>query len=152
MSQLGNSGSNQAMQFVVVATEFGFEKLQDNFAADECLQFVFSVRYLVYGINCIVLLVISSSSNSLRRKLITLKYDTNCRLVFPIQKQNRSQQCRTIMTWLSSHSTQKVNIFKSIGHVTHQQFNIQQLYAMPTLYLRVLYLSENKQRLVPLTA
>jgi len=33
-----------------------------------------------------------------------------------------------------------------------QQFNIQQLYALPTLYLCVLYLSENKQRLVPLTA
>jgi hypothetical protein len=33
-----------------------------------------------------------------------------------------------------------------------QQFNIQQLYALLTLYLCVLYLSENKQRLVPLTA
>ena len=32
----------------------------------------------------------------------------------------------------------------------HQQFNIQQLYALPTLYLCVLYLSENKQRFVPL--
>jgi len=32
------------------------------------------------------------------------------------------------------------------------RFNIQQLYAVPTLYLCVLYLSENKQRLVPLTA
>ena len=32
----------------------------------------------------------------------------------------------------------------------HQQFNIQQLYSLPTLYLCVLYLSENKQRLVPL--
>jgi hypothetical protein len=31
----------------------------------------------------------------------------------------------------------------------HQQFNIQQLYALPTLYLFVLYLSENKQRLLP---
>jgi hypothetical protein len=29
-----------------------------------------------------------------------------------------------------------------------QQFNIQQLYALPTLYLCVLYLFENKQRLV----
>ena len=28
----------------------------------------------------------------------------------------------------------------------HQQFNIQQLYVLPTLYLCVLYLSENKQR------
>ena len=32
----------------------------------------------------------------------------------------------------------------------HQQFNIQQLYVLPTLYLFVLYLSENKQRPVPL--
>jgi len=34
----------------------------------------------------------------------------------------------------------------------HQQFNIQQLYALPTLYLWVLYLSEKEQRLVALTA
>jgi hypothetical protein len=45
-----------------------------------------------------------------------------------------------------------VNLLNSTGHVMHQQFNIQQLYALPTLYLCVLYLSENKQRLVPLTA
>ena len=44
------------------------------------------------------------------------------------------------------------NILKPTGHVMHQQFNIQQLYVLPTLYLCVLYLSENKQRLVPLTA
>ena len=37
------------------------------------------------------------------------------------------------------------------GHVMHQQFKIQQLCALPTLYLCVLYLSENKQRLVLLT-
>jgi len=41
---------------------------------------------------------------------------------------------------------------KPTGHVLHQQFNIQQLYALATLYLCVLYLSQNKQRLVPLTA
>ena len=45
-----------------------------------------------------------------------------------------------------------INLLKPTGHVMHQQFNIQQLYVLPTLYLRVLYLSENKQRLVPLTA
>ena len=45
-----------------------------------------------------------------------------------------------------------LNLLKPSGHVMHQQFNIQQLYVLPTLYLRVLYLSENKQRLVPLTA
>ena len=47
---------------------------------------------------------------------------------------------------------QKFNLLKPTGHVMHQQFNIQQLYVLPTLYLCVLYLSENKQRLVPLTA
>ena len=45
-----------------------------------------------------------------------------------------------------------INLLNPTGHVTHQQFNIQQLYVLPTLYLFVLYLSENKQRLVPLTA
>ena len=43
-------------------------------------------------------------------------------------------------------------ISKPTGYAMHQQFNIQQLYPRPTLYLYVLYLSENKQRLVPLTA
>ena len=39
------------------------------------------------------------------------------------------------------------------GHyMYHHQFNIQQLYALPAPYLYVLYLSENKQRLVSLTA
>ena len=47
---------------------------------------------------------------------------------------------------------QDFNLLKSTGYVMHQQFNIQQLYVLPTLYLCVLYLSENKQRLVPLTA
>ena len=45
---------------------------------------------------------------------------------------------------------QQFNLLKLTGYVMHQQFNIQQLYALPTLYLCVLYLSENKQRLVSL--
>ena len=45
-----------------------------------------------------------------------------------------------------------INLLKPTGHMMHQQFNIQQLYVLPTLYLGVLYLSENKQWLVPLTA
>ena len=45
-----------------------------------------------------------------------------------------------------------LTILKPTGQVMHQQFNIQQLYVLPTLYLCVLYLSENKQQLVPLTA
>ena len=44
------------------------------------------------------------------------------------------------------------NLLKPTGHIMHQQFNIQQLYVLPPLYLCVLYLSENKQRLVSLTA
>ena len=60
-----------------------------------------------------------------------------------------------IFPWgLSSKDIVKGNIslLKPTGYVMHQQFNIQQLYVLPTLYLCVLYLSENKQRLVPLTA
>ena len=45
-----------------------------------------------------------------------------------------------------------LNLLNRTGYVMYQQFNIQQLYALSTLYLCVLYLSENKQRLVPLTA
>ena len=45
-----------------------------------------------------------------------------------------------------------INLSKPTGYVMHQQFNIQQLYVLPTLYWCVLYLSENKERLVPLTA
>jgi len=45
-----------------------------------------------------------------------------------------------------------INLLKPIGYVMHDQFNIQQLYALPPQYLCVLYLSEDKQRLVPLTA
>jgi hypothetical protein len=41
---------------------------------------------------------------------------------------------------------QQFILLKPTGYVMHQQFNIQQL------YLCVLYISENKQRLVPLTA
>ena len=47
---------------------------------------------------------------------------------------------------------QQFNLLKPTGYVMHQQFNIQQLYVLPTLYLCVLYLSENKQRLVPITS
>ena len=47
---------------------------------------------------------------------------------------------------------ESINLLKATCYVMHHQFNIQKLYALPTQYLCVLYLSENKQRLVPLTA
>ena len=42
------------------------------------------------------------------------------------------------------HWMEVFNLLKPTGHVMHQQFNIQQLYVLPTLYLCVLYLSEKK--------
>ena len=42
-----------------------------------------------------------------------------------------------------------VNPLKPTGYVMHHQFNNEQLYALPTRYLCVFYLSENKERLVP---
>jgi len=35
-----------------------------------------------------------------------------------------------------------INHLKSTGHVMHQQFNIQQLYALPTLYLCFVFIWE----------
>ena len=59
---------------------------------------------------------------------------------------NRDEKCLLRGTnWVFNH-------LKPTGYVMQHQFNIQQLYALPTLYLCVLYLSENKQILVPLTA
>ena len=65
-----------------------------------------------------------------------------------------ASQAKSVVTeavvWLRHHSS--ISLLKPTGHVMHQQFNIPQLYALPALYLCVLYLSENKQRLVQLTA
>ena len=57
-----------------------------------------------------------------------------------------------IFHYITADLTVMFNLLKPTGRVMHQQFNIQQLYVLPTQYLCVLYLSENKQRLVPLTA
>ena len=58
-----------------------------------------------------------------------------------------------LLFWqISALNLESINLLKPTGYVIHHQFNIQQLYALPILYLCVLYLSENKQRLVPLTA
>ena len=64
------------------------------------------------------------------------------------------KRCLKKQTFVRSSVVQQwifsFNLLKPTGYVMHQQFNIQQLYVLPTLYLCVLYLSENKQRLVPL--
>jgi len=41
------------------------------------------------------------------------------------------------------------NLLKPTGYVMHHQFNIQQLYALPTLCLCIFYSSHNKQWLLP---
>jgi len=43
-----------------------------------------------------------------------------------------------------------INLLKPTDYVMHQQFNIQQLYSLPTVYLGVLHLYVNKQQIVQL--
>ena len=73
---------------------------------------------------------------------------TNAKLY--INQDNRQQPAMPQID--KSSCTLPFNLLKPAGYVMHQQFSIQQLYVLPTLYLCVLYLSQNKQRLVPLTA
>ena len=80
-----------------------------------------------------------------------------CVLYLSENKQSLSLNLSLSLTHSLTHThththTHTFNLLKPTGHVMHHQFNIQQLYALPTLYLCVLYLSENKQRLVPLAA
>ena len=46
-----------------------------------------------------------------------------------------------IEMWRSFEKLHYFNLLNPISHVMHQQFNIQQLYVLPTLFLCVLYLS-----------
>ena len=65
---------------------------------------------------------------------------------YPVQHKliefyNRDEKCLLRGTnWV-------FKLLKPTGHVMHQHFNIQQMYVLPTLYL-----SQNKQRLLPRTA
>jgi hypothetical protein len=80
-----------------------------------------------------------------------------------VEKRNAKNGNQPIMLVLKSETlllTRKIeqqneemylNLLKPTAYVMHHQFNIQQPYALPILYLCVLYLTENKQRLVPLT-
>ena len=65
---------------------------------------------------------------------------------------NCAQKSELLKPFKYEAQTALFNLLNPTGHVMHQQFNIQQLYVLPTLYLCVLYLSEKKQRIVPLTA
>jgi hypothetical protein len=52
--------------------------------------------------------------------------------------------CFDAASFNSDYHLLVINLLTPTGHVKHQQFNIQQLYVLPTLYLCVLYLSENR--------
>jgi hypothetical protein len=60
-----------------------------------------------------------------------------------IQRCNWGKRC--IINKCKTCARLSINLLKPTGHVMHQQFNFQQLYALSTLYLCVFYLSENKQ-------
>ena len=60
--------------------------------------------------------------------------------------------CRSVSKYYTTNSaatqhTKHINLLQLAGYVMHHQFNIQQLYALPTLYLCVLYLSEKNSDL-----
>ena len=73
------------------------------------------------------------------------------KLIIAALKYYISKQCESAVIFTKVNVIM-FNLLKPTGYVMHQQFNIQQLFVLPTLYLCVLYLSENKERLVPLTA
>ena len=92
-------------------------------------------------------LYVQSQSNVLEKKLVTV-YKAH-QVEISVCSIAIAQGTETGQRFQESCN---INLLKPTGHVMHQQFNIQQLYVLPTLCLCVLYLSENKQRLVPLTA
>ena len=68
-------------------------------------------------------------------------------------KDNNTHKTTTTIHTVNQQQLHKINLKLATTHTRQiNQFNIQQLYALPTLYLCVLCLSENKQRLVPLIA
>ena len=89
----------------------------------------------------------------MRKNVFLLEYDSGHFLRPPTREPNKLNREQFYIPFSRLRTqTSCLNLLQPTGHVMHQQFNIQQLYALSTLYLCVLYLSENKQRLVSLTA
>jgi len=91
-------------------------------------------------------------------KYLLRSEDTFSRNSFRFQSAKNYADFRGPLTYIdlkycnNGSETWTVNLLKPTGYVMHHQFDIQELYALPTLYLCILCLSEDKQRLVPLTA
>jgi hypothetical protein len=49
---------------------------------------------------------------------------------------------------MSTKENNFIKLLKPTGYAMRRQFNIQQIYALPTLCLLVLYLSENEQQIL----
>jgi len=91
-------------------------------------------------------------SKSWAERLALVGEKRNARRIL-VRKSEGNRPLGRLMRKLNYAIKRDINLLKPTCYVMHhQQFNIQQLYALPTLYLCVFYLSENKQRLVPLTA
>ena len=60
---------------------------------------------------------------------------------------NKKQCCTSGPKYLRTFQPIHVlfNVLKPTGHVMHQQFNIQQLYVLPTLYVFCIYLRTNSE-------
>jgi hypothetical protein len=56
----------------------------------------------------------------------------------PLHVSNKCAHHKEVKIALHSHWYRWPSRARAAGHVMHQQFNIQQLYALPTLYLCVL--------------
>ena len=71
------------------------------------------------------------------RIIIDLKYRNSFYTAHCLEVQKYGTVGRTLFL------NKSIKLLKPTGFVMHQHFNIQQLYALPTLYLFVLYLSQN---------
>jgi len=90
-----------------------------------------------------------TSLQTTRRHILELIYPDNGRRRI---RRNSSTLLLDYAILTSQEKAFLINPLKPTDHVMQHQFNVQQLYSLPTLYLCVLHLSENKQRPVPLTA
>ena len=97
------------------------------------------------GMFSTTLISVTAWCNPSRKYVLAFLFDACCQRLLQQQSVTYSAQSTAVQgDWF--------NLLKPPGYVIHQQFNIQQLYVLPTLYLCVLYLSDNKQRLVPLNS
>jgi hypothetical protein len=71
-------------------------------------------------------------------------------VALPVKKFLTLYESRKLVTCSPVLIRNQINLLKTIVHVMHHQFNIKQFYILPSLYIYVLYLFKNKQRLVPL--